>query len=937
MDFNTKVLDNQINLLKAFGDEKRRDLILYYQVRLEYLLLFGLGYLWNKNLAKLDPNSQEYVLSKVIRPSLGDLVDICRKLDLDREIFGIAKIKKSLDNYPKIRNRYLGHGYTFDDRVNELVSELKSFNADITSTDSEQSCILSRNLDLILVTNADSEKCSGIRFLGTEMSYAPWTCSRKVCDFQLNNLYLHKDNYEYFRLSPFINIEMSAHPRTLLYCSIQEKLTGRAKYNQISESEQVFREWPEFCSLGIEIDGVKRKSSNGTIINVFNNNYKKYIPLEIKSKLRKFLLENKAFVCGTVWGHGGVGKTATIQSICDDLANDDQGTRKFDYIVFLTAKDRRLNFETGQIEEILFDERVDSLDGVIQKVNLIIFGENTTKPARILGFEGRLLLVIDDFETFSSKEKNRVEDFIKKLDINHHKVVITTRAKISIGEEFATNELMEDETLGFLRAALPIEFANKIDIERFDRDFRDEKRRKRLYEITSGRPVFIFQFAHLYAAHQHDAEQILKTDIKGSDSAVKFLYERIYEYLSDDAKMVFMILGQLVKSKEDLSHLLGKAKYVLGLEHEGGRFVSAVDELVKLKIIELRDGDIFHIYSQEIWQIMVDYFLEYDGNEKTKWSERLKRVARGGDSVEQALLLDADTSRHSFDESEVATAYQRVLDRPNCALHVKLQAVLNFAEYLFNDIGKKLESLKLFAEYAPSFADEPSFVKTYATYLWSALDIEDLTTSQRNRKSSIKVLTEYFSTERDLSDYLNLELLGMLVIFRTSSLIEKIEELDTKLRYKEIREPLYNLHYQECLDSLKNVYRDGSRLFKSVMAIDTDDGRIPISTLNRALNGLISFVDACERLEHYKPGERVCLYAFENFGDNFSEQFFEKFKKLYASQNKPEHGAVKTYKNRLLKRKAALDKKRNAPTIRVIKLGSIQRLPNGTVQTRPVG
>ena len=46
---------------------------------------------------------------------------------------------------------------------------------------------------------------------------------------------------------------------------------------------------------------------------------------------------------------------------------------------------------------------------------------------RIRTYSGKMLIVIDDYETFLDEEKVKITNFIKSLDINHHKIVITTR------------------------------------------------------------------------------------------------------------------------------------------------------------------------------------------------------------------------------------------------------------------------------------------------------------------------------------------------------------------------------------------------------------------------------------------------------------------------------------------------------------------------------
>ena len=69
-----------------------------------------------------------------------------------------------------------------------------------------------------------------------------------------------------------------------------------------------------------------------------------------KNKLITFLKDGKSSVAAILWGHGGVGKTATIQSVCDDFSNSER--KFFDYVIFLSAKDRIYNIHTGDVNDI---------------------------------------------------------------------------------------------------------------------------------------------------------------------------------------------------------------------------------------------------------------------------------------------------------------------------------------------------------------------------------------------------------------------------------------------------------------------------------------------------------------------------------------------------------------------------------------------------------
>ncbi|AXE21815.1 hypothetical protein DR864_28495 (plasmid) [Runella rosea] len=569
MDYIRKQVQQRIEFLQSMGEKSA--LKIHYQARFEYILVYLVGYLWNKNIDKLDYEDKEYVFQNIIKPTIGSIVSICRKLDIDKEIFKSGKLNQAFEKYPSVRNELLGHGFVYEDAPEKVLTALQELYDSISYSNLP---ILIENVDLIFVTSFDSNIYKGISYKSDGTNYSPWSCPKNIHEFKTNSLYGSYGLNQYFRLSPFV--EMSAFGREIYFFnSIDEKLTGNVKYNRLLETGILYKEWEEFCELDITNDGIKIKSHNGTIRNVYENNYKKYIDIGIKRRLKDFLLKNKSSVCATVWGHGGVGKTATIQSLCEDLANDER--KFFDYIVFLSAKDRKYDYYTGNIEEI--SDKIATLPELIKGINKVLFNnDDDDDPSAIVDIKGKkLLLVIDDFETFPKEEKDKIDLFISELNTNNHKVIITTRAaNINIGQEFQTNELTENETTRFLLEVIKNEeLGNEITIKQ---QLETTEKSHMVFEITSGRPLFIFQFAFILG--QKGFADAINYKIKEGDTAISFLFGRIYEYLSPKAKDLFVVLSLL----DDLSNVIEKAQYILNLEHEPDIFNSAVNELVKLKL-----------------------------------------------------------------------------------------------------------------------------------------------------------------------------------------------------------------------------------------------------------------------------------------------------------------------------------------------------------------
>jgi hypothetical protein len=133
----------------------------------------------------------------------------------------------------------------------------------------------------------------------------------------------------------------------------------------------------------------------------------------------------------------------------------------------------------------------------VEYINKIIYNISSFDVDKILYFEGKLLLIFDDFETFNREEKKKIIEFISQLNINHHKVVITTRsATLITGVEIQTSELNIDSTISFFKDALKNEFPD-FNISLIEKDLSYPDFKEKIYQITSGRPLFILQLVVL--------------------------------------------------------------------------------------------------------------------------------------------------------------------------------------------------------------------------------------------------------------------------------------------------------------------------------------------------------------------------------------------------------------------------------------------------------
>lgn len=887
MNYISYLLDRKINFLKS--SNKKNELEPHYQAKFEFYLLLSLGYVWNKNIEKIDELEKEQILNTILRPSVGSIIEAIRIVDIEHEFFGNKKLKKLselINNYPNIRNELIGHGYSFEDNIDNY---LKIFD-ELFTVFNNNDTIVSTDFDIIKIDALQNGIYFGTSFK-PDGNYLAWQCPKQSFDFKVDHIYIYeKTSNNYFEISPFVYIEDESS--IYLYRSIEERLTGRAKYNKLITTGSKVFESQAFQSITINNDGVKIKHPNGTIINVFEKNYSKYIHVGIVSDVIKFLTKNKSSVYATLWGHGGVGKTASIQYICDILCQ--QPSRSFDYIIFLSAKDRYYNYYKGEVNTI--DDKITSLNEIFLYINKVLFEKESFDRKGILEFEGSLLIIIDDFETFSSEEKKLISDFINELNINHHKVIITTRSAMLIsGVEIQSNELSVEDTASFLRKALINEFP-KFNISLIEEDLKSIEFKQKLHGITSGRPLFILQFAILLVQNG-GVSDIIDFDIKSTANARSFLYDRIVDYLSVDARNMFLAIG-LLADGNDHTGLLDNLRYILNMEDKEDQFQSSLNELIKLKIISIEER-FFKVYSPEIHDLMRDYYQkkskDYDGN----ITSRFNSIAERKDlDTELALLEAANASRSMSNATEVENKYRYIINRKKTSKETKLKAILNYASYLSLN-GQNEKVVKLFDDYYPLFRNNYAFINNYSKYCWSNND-NDI------KRKSITIINDYFVTRPHIKQEEYLELLSLSVTNQTILATTEKDELKNMKDWEYISDDDYKIKSKAIRNNFSAVFKTGNKLYNKCVAIDLM--QLTPSCRHYVLNGLNHFIDIAIRLNKWKIGIEVCDKIIDNIPDNYHKPYIMKKKRIESFINPTNNAMVESDTDFATKLKEALNK-----------------------------
>lgn len=874
MDYISKSIKERISIVQSIGSPN--ELLILSQSLLEYYLVLAFGLLWNKNKQKLDEEDQEYIYLKMLRPTIGDTINLIRKLDTDKFFRNNKKLSDALDEYPGIRNQGIGHGYTYSDGAEEVSKQLEAI---CKVFQDSKVPFYSGNIDFVLVQSKDNLIFKGLNFRsdGTVISWKYPINS--ACDLETGYLYALFEDNQYLRVSPFIEID-DFGAQLYTYQSIEEKLIGRIKYNRLLSTGDKRKDWEEIARLCIINDGSKVKTSNGTILNVFDRNYTTFIGgEEIKTKIISFLTKNKSSVCATIWGHGGVGKTATVQSVCDDLANNDK--KVFDYILFLSAKDRYYNTYTGNIEQL--SDSISTYQQLISKINYLVFGEQSEDAKRIIEYDGRILLIIDDFETFLKEDRESIEAFIQELNTEHHKVLITTRAtSINIGLQFPSNELAEKEAVEFLKHLL--ESKQLATPSSVAQDFSDPLVSEQFYRITGGRPLFIYQFAYILA--QRGIKEALKNNINEQQSAIDFLYGRLYDYLSAKAKDVFVVICLLVDEKNPVN-MIEKAQYILNMEGDPDGFQSAVQELEKLKIIRYDFDDeekrFFEVYSPEILRLMNEYYQKRTPPFKQMCARRREQVSKGKSmDVDHSLLFTANANRLTKNEVEVIDGYRQILNRTSASIDIKLSAVINLTAYLFNG-GKVDQALSFFEEYHHLFSNIPSkdteranyasYIKLWARYNW-------LSDAEEQRLKAVEVLTTYAQTGFDYSRDYDLELAGLLLQYNSIVLIDAWQDLKERRQFDEISSPEFKVERSKQYRACHNLHKNyGQPFYAEICNHKVFDFKSNVK--QSIIAGLFSYTDILVRIKKFTLADEICQYILYNAPYQFHAQFRKKQNWIY--------------------------------------------------------
>lgn len=799
------------------------------QVKVETGLLGILGYLWGLHYAALNCDQQCDAVQLSRKPTIGQIVQLIRTLDTTTNSIS-RKVRAVIDRYPGLRNEFLGHGYLYTESLSPFSGDMDAIFDALTASGIP---IFQPNCALVLVITKDGSIYKGIRFSPGEHP-APWMTS--AGEFVCGDTYFLVGDH-YARSSPFLSLTKEGE--AYIFNRIEDALTGAIKIVNVLTGSQSRLYEQQFTAGQVQIGLNRFKSPIGVVYNSFRLNFKTYIPVgDIKARILSFARKNKASACATVWGHGGMGKTAVVQEAVVELLN--KQPKIFDYIVFVSAKDRLYDYETASI--ITTQPNCLTLEDMQAIMREVIFADPASGENIV---DTNFLLVVDDFETFSSEERDKIASFIRTFDATRNKAIITTRANIIIGEEIPTSELDQEQTESFLyeymRTVFPDFPISQQEIRAIGED---------VLRSSGGRPLFILQIAHLVP--QIGLSAASGRAITSGESAKKFLFERIYDsYLSTQlSRDIYCVISRLVGGTE-LRNMITKVAFLLSQEANMEAVQKSFDELAKIRVIKLdEDGRFFEVYSIELIESMRTQYDMRDSVFKRTCESRLKLIAVSSDKdVDSALLEQANAKRLFGSQKEVTDAYRMLLNRPHCSNKIRRDALLNLVAYLVSIKGDRTEGIKIIREYTEIFKGDPLYVKMYATYLWQE-------SGECERQEALEMLRRYVAKRHDVSSPLDLEIVGMFMTFWSNVFLTQWQE------WKDARFSQTHDDNKRARNTLLNegnqIYLLSNRVFPLLER--TDFAVLPPGARQNLASGFYRVVDVLVRIQKIKRALEYCEY-----------------------------------------------------------------------------
>jgi hypothetical protein len=336
---------------------------------------------------------------------------------------------------------------------------------------------------------------------------------------------------------------------------------------------------------------------------------------------------------GIVFGPGGIGKTALLQQLTQEMYENINDTEiYFDNIIWVSAKRDYYDHIFGVVEQV--GKYSNSLDDILTAIlQFFEFGdlyEYDLSEKKELVFEvlqeSKTLLILDNFETLPEGEANKIRNFFGteiKRKLRHcpdnFKVIITSRKQIPSGfYQIQLKGLDLKDSRNLMRR-----LQERYHVQRLLSDDQE----KEIHEATQGIPIVIKHcFGQLFEYNQpHQA--VLRELTLYKSNIVQFSYKEILNQVekrdSSGVQLKILLLLEILKIP---------------------LLIRQIAEIIKVSEVEI----------EEKLPTLVDFqciqTIYQNGQEKYVLNDEIKMLAQ---SLERNYADDVKLLRARFAENSV--------------------------------------------------------------------------------------------------------------------------------------------------------------------------------------------------------------------------------------------------------------------------------------------
>lgn len=573
MDYIQKKLYRAIDKTKKRKSGKGSTIVGYYNVLIQYQLYLMFACIWDKREPELSRNERMDYLSAMKRATLGVILDIIVELDAKGDkILGAGKEFQALvREFIRPRNVETAHGILIpgvqEESYQQLADKYESIHRKISKLNIP---ILSEECKIYYIPKGDGFQATV--FDSEDYDYQDLNEQIvRALDLQPGELHYFFGGVCY-KISPFLIVREIPNREDPyeIYCYQEYNLkNGKFEYKRYSELNdnvshtEICKDY--FLSFQEEYAHTISKA-NGVICNKFENNYDYFIstsPINIyEQKIWQFITSGRSNACLTIRGGGGIGKTALIQYVCNKNIFEPFSMGEVQYVIFCSAKDRefkQISGITGHIMAIKNESIVRCYEDIIRNIGWVMDDEIAIRTEKdIKHVEDRLLetkgvlLIIDDFETLSREDKEKVVELSSRLDVLKHKMIITTRSQYMVGEEYYIGGLDRPQTIAFMKERFR-KSCTEAQSRKFEEFTADKAIRKEIYKITKGLPLLAIQLVNVLVLNGINGNSLIKRE---DEEVEDFLLGRLYSYFgTETSKILFLIIANYFQyGKEEIDY-----------------------------------------------------------------------------------------------------------------------------------------------------------------------------------------------------------------------------------------------------------------------------------------------------------------------------------------------------------------------------------------------